>query len=473
MVGPASVPSVSPSGRAPRVGPLERAVLAAASPSGRGIRGRRQDEPSPDLEDVVDLASRFGTPFYLYDFDLLAERARSLRSLLPARFEICYAVKANPSLAVVSLFASLGLGADVASRGELLLARAAGVPGERIVCSGPAKSDADLLAAVEGGVLGVNVEGPHELERWQGLAERLGIVVPIQLRLAVPWSAGERLRILGGAGAGKFGVELPLAERLLAERARWPRLRWQGFQVFNASNVLSAERWAASAARALDLAVDLARRHALRLEVVDLGGGLGIPYAPRERALDVAALARGMQALAEACARVRELRSTRLLIEPGRYLAGPAGIYAARVLEVKPAGGRTVAALDGGIHHLLRPALLGTPHPVRLLAGDGRALGRPTRVTLVGPLCTSLDTLDPAARIPLPRPGDVVVFGQAGAYGFTQSMPLFLSHPGPAELGRRGAAVHVLRAAVDPAGLLRTQAVADALVPGAPRAIAR
>jgi len=461
------VHSVLRAGRAVARGSLEAAVRAAEVPSTRGIRGRLRAEPSPDLEDLGRLAARFGTPFYLYDFDLLEARARALRALVPARFEICYAVKANPLLAVVSLFAALGLGADVASRGELLLARAAGVAGDRIVCSGPAKSDADLLAAVEAGVLGINVEGPRELDRLQALAERLGVLVPIQLRLAVPWSAGERRRILGGAEAGKFGVDLGLAERLLAARARWPRLRWQGFQVFNASNVLSAARWVESAARALDLAIVLARRHAVSLDVVDLGGGLGIPYGSRESALDIAVCARGMEAVASACRGVPELRRTRLLIEPGRYLTGPAGVYAARVIEVKPAGGRTVATLDGGIHHLLRPALLGAPHPVRLIAGDGRALGRRRPVMLAGPLCTSLDTLDAAARLPLPRAGDLVVFLHAGAYGFTQSMPLFLSHPWPAEIGRRGGAARLLRFAIDVADLSAQCAPAELLISAA------
>src|SRR5204862_7419083 len=118
--------------------------------------------------------------------------------------------------------------------------------------------------------------------------------------------------------------------------------------------------------------------HGVPLDVVDLGGGLGIPYTPRERALDGAVLARAMAALGRACEPVPELGSARLLVEPGRYLAGPAGIYAARVVEVKPAGGRSVATLDGGIHHLLRPALLGVPHPVRLVAGDCPRLGRTT-----------------------------------------------------------------------------------------------
>jgi diaminopimelate decarboxylase len=403
-------------------------------------------EPSPSLRDLEGVAQRFDTPFYLYDFDVLEARARALRAAIPERFEICYAVKANPSLAVVRGLAASGFGADVASRGELLLALAAGVPAERIVCSGPAKSDRDLSAAVEQRIAGINVEGPQELDRLQAAAERAGVDVPIQLRLAVPWSAGERRRILGGGGAGKFGVDVALAEELLAARGRWPRLRFQGFQVFNASNVRSAAAWVESAARTLDLAVALARRHHLELALVDLGGGLGIPYAAGERPLDLTRLGGGLAAIAGACDGVAELRSTRILVEPGRWLVGPCGLYVARVLEVKPTGGGLVATLDGGIHHFLRPALLGAPHPVHLLAGDGRRLGRNSHVMLAGPLCTSLDTLDPAARIPVPRPGDLVVFRQAGAYGFTESMPLFLSHEWPAELGRaRGRQVEALR----------------------------
>ena len=401
----------------------------------------------------------------MYDFLMLEERALALRASLPLRFEICYAVKANPSLAVVALFAGLGFGADVASRGELALALAAGVPSDRVVCSGPAKSDEDLLAAVQGRVLGINVEGPHELDRLQALAVRLGISIPVQLRLAVPWSAGEKRQILGGAGAGKFGVELALAEKLLDRRERWPDIRWQGFQVFNASNVLSAERWVASAARALELSVELGRRHGVPLDAVDLGGGLGIPYSAREGVFDLEIFSRGMAALARACDRVPELGATRLLVEPGRYLVGPAGIYVARVVEVKSAEARTMVTLDGGIHHLLRPALLGEPHPVRLLAGDGRELGRPRRVSLAGPLCTSLDVLDAAARLALPRPGDLAVFLQAGAYGFTESMPLFLSHEWPLELGRRGDEVRSLRRSPTVDELLRMQCIPHELVP--------
>ncbi|MEO8504424.1 MAG: hypothetical protein ABI609_11050 [Acidobacteriota bacterium] len=449
--------------RGPR-GPLGSAVHAVIGDGARGIRTRRRAEVPPDLGGVVELGSRFGTPFYLYDFSVLEERGLALRASLPSRFEICYAVKANPSLAVVALFAGLGLGADVASRGELSLALAAGVRSDRVVCSGPAKSEADLLAAVEHRVLGINVEGPHELDRLQALAVRLEVSIPVQLRLAVPWSAGETRQILGGAGAGKFGVNLALAETLLGQRERWPDLRWQGFQVFNASNVLSAERWVASAARALDLSVELGRRYGVRLDVVDLGGGLGIPYSAREGVFDLETFSRGMEALARACDRIPELSATRLLVEPGRYLVGPAGIYVARVVEVKAAGERTMVTLDGGIHHLLRPALLGEPHPVRLLAGDGRALGRARRVTLAGPLCTSLDVLDAGALLPLPQPGDLAVFLQAGAYGFTESMPLFLTHEWPAELGRRGEVVHALRRSPTVDELRRMQCVPHELV---------
>src|SRR5262249_43836051 len=147
-------------------GPLERVVGAALRADARRLVAREdaRDE-TPDLADLAAMAGRFGTPFYLYDLDLVERRARRLRDALPTRFEICYAVKATPALAVAATLGACGFGADVASRGELLLARDAGVPAERIVCSGPAKSEADLRSAIEQGVLGVNVEGPHELDR--------------------------------------------------------------------------------------------------------------------------------------------------------------------------------------------------------------------------------------------------------------------------------------------------------------------
>jgi diaminopimelate decarboxylase len=405
------------------------------------------------------LAKRYGTPYFAYDFDGFDRQARALRDALPRRFEIFYAVKANPSLAVLAAFARRGLGADVASAGEIAAALAAGFPPERLVMSGPAKSDRDLAAAVRAGILAVNVEGPAELDRLQAIAQASKSRMRVQLRLNPRWRRTERIRIIGGPGAGKFGMSVSLAGDVLARRSRWPRLAISGFHVFQASNVLDARAFVGNVRRVLDLALGLARRWDVPLDLIDLGGGFGIPYQPDEKPLDRERLERGLDRVCSEIEGEERFAQTRFLFEPGRYLAGPAGVYVCRVLDVKREAGpsSTVHALvDGGIHHLLRPALVG-PQPVRLIPARGRRPGRAHPTTIGGPLCTSLDVFAGRVPLPMPEPGDLVAFSQAGAYGYTESMPLFLSHRWPAEIGVRGGLDAPLRTPPTVAELLAAQ----------------
>jgi diaminopimelate decarboxylase len=404
-------------------------------------------------------ALRFGTPFYLYDFDRLEARAMALRAALPARFELLYAVKANPSLAVVRLFAELGLGADVASRGEVLLARMAGVPGPRLLMTGPAKSDADLAAALAAGVGAINAEGTGELDRLEALAQRQGASVAVQLRVNPRWRSAEVVPILTGPGARKFGLAPRAAAALLGQQERWPHLHLGGIQVFNASNVLDARRYVAHLGRIVDLALRFHER-GLPLSLLDFGGGLGVPYGPGEEALDLGLLARGLARLARRADRHPALRGTRLVIEPGRFLVAEAGVYVTRVVEVKSEGPGLLVLVDGGIHHLARPALVGVANPLRRVGPQPAA--RPRTALVAGPLCTSLDVLA-EVRLPPPRPGDLLVFENAGAYGYTESMPLFLSHPWPAEIGRRGDRLVALRRAPTVEELLGSQRAPAAL----------
>ena len=207
--------------------------------------------------------------------------------------------------------------------------------------------------------------------------------------------------------------------------------------------------------------------HAVRigfpLRLVDVGGGLGIPYADEETPLDPTSLGRRLQALAAEWARDPGLAGLSVLIEPGRYLVGPAGVYVAKVIEVKPGeAGRIVVIVDGGIHHLVRPALTGREHRVRLVVTSPHDRDpRPASVTVAGPLCSGLDILARSATIPVPRPGDLVLVLDAGAYGFTESMPLFLSHPTPAEVALRAGEVRQLRPRIDPATWLTGQEIPD------------
>ncbi len=417
---------------------------------------------------LAELADRYGTPFYAYDFDVFDEQARRLRAAVPSRFELFYAVKANPSLSVLSTFARRGLGADVASAGEIDAALAAGFPPDRLVMSGPAKSGRDAAAAVRAGILAVNAEGPAELDRLEAIAKNAKSRVDVQLRLNPRGRKAERIPILGGRGAGKFGVSIALARETLARRSCWPRLSISGFHVFQASNVLDAVAFVENVRRVLAIVLELARRSDVALRLVDLGGGFGIPYEPGEKPLDVAALKRGLSRIAAEIEREALFRQTRFLFEPGRYLTAPAGVYVCRVLDVKRDGRSSTfhALVDGGIHHLLRPALVGR-HPVR---GIPRRRRRRTAgpVTIGGPLCTSLDVLAEREFLPTPEPGDLVAFSNAGAYGYTESMPLFLSHPWAGEIGVRGERDAALRQPPTPAELLARQTVPRVLFAGRP-----
>jgi len=217
--------------------------------------------------------------------------------------------------------------------------------------------------------------------------------------------------------------------------------------------------------------VRLARRLAMRvgtgLRLIDAGGGLGIPYEPHEESLDLVGLGRGLAAITEDWASDPILADARLLLEPGRFLAGPAGAYLARVVDRKTVGGSVVAILDGGVHHLLRPALVGQEHRIRAFgrgsggAGSGSGGGRMVPVTVAGPLCSGLDVFSQGAVMAPPEVGDLVAVLDVGAYGFTESMPLFLSHPIPAEVAVRDGQAALIRPRQDPGEWLERQVLPD------------
>jgi diaminopimelate decarboxylase len=395
-------------------------------------------------------AHLFGTPLYLYDFDVIEQRVRALRGAVGPRFELAYAVKANPALGVLCVLGKLGLSSDVASRGELLAVRRAGWPPSKILSTGPAKSDADLEALVRARVSIIHAEGEWELEQLEEIGARLRRRIPVGLRLNPPWGIAEKRVIIGGPGAKKFGFDLTSARKILRGKEAFPHLHIRGFQVFNASNVLDARLLVENTRRVLALALSLSKRFDVPLHSVDFGGGFGVPYADGERPLDLEFLRKGLAAVASDVALEPRLAGTRLVFEPGRFLVAESGTYVVKVLGTKRSRGVDYVLVDGGVHHFLRPVLLGTPHRVRLI--EEKTSVRPTQsspskksLVISGPLCTSLDVLHPAARLPLPVRGDLLAFENAGAYGYTESMPLFLSHEWPAEVGVRKGRLALLR----------------------------
>ncbi len=399
------------------------------------------------------LARRYGTPLFVYDLDAVAARVEALRAVLPPMFDLAFAVKANPLLAMLQHLRGLGLGADVASGCELRQVLRAGFDPSRIVLTGPGTRDDELAAAVDAGIRVVTVESRGELRRLATIAEAVGRVQPVLLRLSAAGDEdAERVRIIGDAGAGKFGMDAADLRAAAAEAVASPWLDPWGVHAFGASNLLDAGRLAAHVASTVEVAAAVAAEMGVPLRLVDAGGGLGIPYADGEAPLDLAMLGARLATIAKGLARDATTAATRVLLEPGRYLVGPAGAYVARVVDRKRVGESDVAILDGGIHHVLRPVLVGQPH--RVVAASGAAGGR--QVTLAGPLCTGLDILARGAPLGGLVAGDLVAVLDVGAYGATESMPHFLSHAMPAEVVVRGGVAHLARPRLEPETWLGT-----------------
>jgi diaminopimelate decarboxylase len=408
------------------------------------------------------LAERYGTPFYAYDLDVIERQVAALRAVLPPAFDLAFAIKANPSLGVVAHLAGLGLGADVASGGELETALRAGIPAEQIVFTGPGKRDEELQRAVEVGIRFVTVESRRELLRLERIAERMGQVVPVLLRSSVsPAVRLERVRLVGDDGAGKFGMCQEDLIDAAGRAAASPHLELLGLHAFGASNVLDASALAEHIRSTVAAARDLTRLAGVPLRVVDAGGGLGIPYEAHEESFDLAGFGHRLASIAETWPSDPLTRDVRVLLEPGRFLVGPAGAYVCRVVDRKTVDGREVVILDGGIHHALRPALVGQEHRVRRLGPAPDSSARFVPVTLAGPLCSGLDVLATEAMLQAPVPGDLVAVLDVGAYGFTESMPFFLSHPIPPEIAIHKGRTALLRPRMEPSSWLEQQRLPD------------
>lgn len=367
------------------------------------------------------LAEAHSTPCFAYSAAVAAEQFTALRGAIPPRVRLAYAVKANPHPALLRGFAGLGASFDCASIGELERVEALGLPPGRLFFAGPGKREGELAKALAMGVR-VQAEGWEDLARLDALATG---EVAVNLRVHPAFDLDEGNRIIGGTGPSAFGVDEEDVPALLARAASLRHVRIRGLHVFAASNQRDAAKLLAIHGAVLDLAKRLHVAHGLAFEQIDLGGGLGIPYTPAETPLDLAAFGQGLGNLLAA----HPWFTGELILEPGRFLAGPCGVYLARVVRIKASRGVRFAILEGGINHLIRPLLTGQAFPVKAV---GKGAGQ-VSYTLAGPLCTSLDRLGDVA-LPELAPGDLLALGCTGAYGLNEGMTHFLSHPVPSEV---------------------------------------
>jgi diaminopimelate decarboxylase len=405
------------------------------------------------------LAEEFGTPFFVYDLDLIERRVAALKAVLPRGFRVAFAVKANPALAVVAHLRRCDVGADVASGGELETVLRAGFEPAAIAMTGPGKRDEELEAAVAAEIGFITVESPGELRRLELIAAAAGKRQKILLRLAVAEDARlETVRIIGGV-EGKFGMPLQTLIETARAASSSENVELLGVHAFGASNLRDAEQLVGHVADLVEIGRRVAAEAGTQLRVVDAGGGLGIPYCDGDQPLDLIWLGRRLGELRNGWDTDAELRQMEVILEPGRFLVGPAGAYVARIVDVKGPDSAPVAILDGGINHVLRPALIQSEHRLAVLATD--SLRAMVHTTVAGPLCTGLDVFTTDAMLPRPRVGDLVAVLDVGAYGFTESMPFFLSHPTAAEVAIKGGKAQLIRQRITPSELLDRQTNPD------------
>jgi diaminopimelate decarboxylase len=396
---------------------------------------------------VSQLAAEFGTPLYAYDAGLLRARLELLRAHLPRRVEVYYSVKANPNPAVVRVFARAGAGLEIASAAEYLRARAAGGDPKRILFAGPGKGEAELRLVCEQGIGEIHVESREEIDFLSKLGGRGGRPIPVAVRVNPKADVSGGAMRMGGQPAA-FGFDEEILDEVVRDILARPGLSFQGIHIFAGTQILDARVLLAQWRRALDVARRAAVIAGRPVRTIDLGGGLGIPYFPGEKELDLGVVRAGAEELLAAAAEDPALRDARIVVEPGRFLAGPAGVYLARAVSVKPSRGKTFVVLDGGMnHHLAASGNLGQvikrDYPV---VNASRAHEEAALVAAVcGPLCTPLDTLAREATLAPTRPGDLLAVLQSGAYGLSASPVGFLSHPMPAEVLVDGGRAELIR----------------------------
>ena len=401
---------------------------------------------SVDGHPLPDLIARFGSPLYVYSAKTMRGQLKLLRNHVGRDFDIFFSVKANPNPAVLKVFCDEGAGLEIASAGEYVRAVRAGAPADRILFAGPGKTDEELSYVVDGGIGEIHVESLDEIERLGRICDQAKKTVSVAVRVNPDASVqGGAMRMGGGATA--FGLDESLLGAAIEQISITSHLSLKGLHIFSGTQILKAETLLAQ----WNYGVSLARRlikSGVRIETVDLGGGLGIPYFLNDKPLDLEVVASGARLLREEMRADRHLRSVKLMIEPGRFLAGPSGLYATRVTTVKTSRGECFTVTDGGMHHHLAATgnlgqVIKKDYPVILANRLNDAYDTAQKV--VGPLCTPLDTYGRKTILPSPRPGDTVAILQSGAYGLSSSPVGFLNHPMPAEVLVDGQDVTLIR----------------------------
>ncbi len=401
-----------------------------------------------DGASLKHIAQEHGVPCYVYSANSIRNSYKKLRDALPDNMKVFYSMKANTNLSVIKILNKLGAGMEIASTGELAACKELNVDPSNIIFAGPGKGDEELREAIDYGIYSINVESLNELKRVNDIAKESEKVQRVNFRINPETELSGDVTM--GGGPMKFGLdeerisEIPIAIKELENVAL------KGVHVFSATQLLAPEKVLEN----IRLALRIAKRCETFFEIedIDIGTGLGIAYSKDDSEIDISSLRDKIFKLLEEFG----FSEKNFIMETGRFLVGSSGIYVSEVLDTKESRDKKFVIVRGGINHFLRPALIGKNHEVISITSEE---SETEKVDIGGQLCTSLDFIAKNVELEKVEMGDLVGMLQAGAYGYSESMPLFLSHPLPKEILVDDGKSFVIRESMDAKDFMSKQRV--------------
>ncbi len=403
---------------------------------------------------VQAIAEAAGTPVYIYSAQTLLDHytrlVHAFRSIAPL---VCFSVKANSNLAVLRTLVNAGAGLDVVSGGELYKALRVGCDPQRIVFASVGKTEHEIREALRVGVLLINIESAAELAEVERLAAQLGKRAAVALRINPGVEVETHHFIMTGAHGHKFGMDPDTAEALLRDHARFPHLDIKGLHLHIGSQITEAKPFVEAITR-VSLLVEQAVQLGVGLEYLDIGGGLGIVYREEEKPQTA-------KEFAQAVLPLLKQMQLKVILEPGRFIAGSAGVLITRVLYLKETAQKTFVVVDAGMNDFIRPALYGAYHDIQPVVADA-APQQEMVADVVGPVCETGDTFAKDRKLPVVNTGALLAIMGAGAYGFTMASQ-YNSRPKPAEVMVRGEKYFVVRRREKLQDLIRQEVIPQEL----------
>ncbi len=395
---------------------------------------------------IEDIATQYGTPFYLYDLDTVKEKIRNVRYAFGDSIEILYAVKANPNVEILRGIRNDIDGLDIASKGEMELTLMAGYDAKQLSFAGPGKTKEELSEAMKHRIGVISVESLRELHDISAIATEKNTRAKIAFRIN-PQLLIKEFAIKMGGKATQFGIDEEDVEPAVSfMRQNNDFFNFLGIHIYAGTQCMSEEAIARNITNTLEIAAKLKSVYDLKCSMINLGGGFGVSYYGDDKEIDLSLLAKLVRQSFDTY-RTSTGTNPRFILELGRYLVADAGIYVARVISEKKSRGEQFYVLDGGMnHHLAASGNLGAMirknYAVRNLSNP---VAQKELCNLVGPLCTPLDLMGKGVSLESPRLGDLIGFLNSGSYGFTASPLLFLGHDTPKELLIQNGNIRLLR----------------------------